>query len=159
MLRISGSDSRSLTIFFYTRCPDLFIHCHPYLIQSSIEIGLVTGKLVTLEAKINLLFLVTRAYSTVFEQLTLFIATPLAIIRGEEVQHLLESGVFAKNRVIEKRLESFGIGVEVAQFFFKLQGVFPYVTVYVRETSFATQAAGGDRLFNALIDHDFSPSG
>ena len=129
MLWISGPASGSLTIFFYADCPDLFIYHHPTFIQARIKISFLTGKLVTLVAKINLLFLVTRAYSTVFKQLTLFIATPLTIFRGKIVQHLLESRVFAKNRVIQKRLESFGIDVEISQFFFKFAGC---IYVYLR---------------------------
>src|SRR4030042_4578024 len=157
MLWISGSASGSFTILFYTHCPDLFIYHHPSFIQARVKSSVLTRKLVTLVAKINLLFLVTRAYSTVLKQLTLFIATPLTIFRGKIVQHLLESRVFVKNRVIQKRLESFGIDVEISQFFFKFQAVSPYISVHMCKTSFATQAAGGYRLFNPFISHALSP--
>jgi hypothetical protein len=118
----------------------------------------LTGKLCTLVAKIHLLFLVTPAYATLFEQFTLFVTTPLAIFRGKIIQHLLESSVFAENRVIQKRLESFGIDVEITQFLSKFHAVLTYFSVHVCKTRFATQAAGGYRLFDLLISHDVSPS-
>ena len=65
------------------------------------------------------------AYPTVSKQLTLFVAAPFTIFRGKIVQHLLESRVFAKNRVIQKRFKSFGVEVEISQFFFELQADVP----------------------------------
>jgi hypothetical protein len=157
ILWVSRSASGSLTIFFYPHCFDLFIYHYPSFIQTRIKISFLTGKLVALETKINLLFLMTLAYSAVLKQLTLFVATPLTIFRGKIVQHLLESWVFAKNRVIQKRLKSFGIDVEISQFAFKFQAVLPYISVHMSKASFATQAAGCDGLFDSFIGHEFSP--
>lgn len=128
---------------FYTHCPDLLIYHHPSFIQARIKISFLTGKLFTSVAKINLLFLVTPAYSTVLKQLTLLVATPLTIFRGEIVQHLLESRVFAKNRIIQKRLKSFNVDVEISRFFCKFVAVCPYIPVHMSKTSFATETAGG----------------
>jgi hypothetical protein len=157
ILGISASASGNLTIFFYAHRLDLFIDHHPRFIQAGIKIRFLTGKPVTLVAKIDLLFLVTRAYPTVFKQLTLFVATPFTIFRGKIVQHFLEGRVLAENRVAQKCLESFGIDVEISQFFFKFQAVTPYVPVHMCKTSFATQAAGSYRLFDSFISHAFSP--
>lgn len=88
--------------------------------QARIEIRFLTRKLVALIAEIDLPFLVALEYPTIPEQLTLFIATSPAVFRGKIVQHLLEIRIFAKNRVFQKRLESFGIVVEISQFLFEL---------------------------------------
>lgn len=114
VLRISGSDSGTFTVLFYTHCPDLLIYHHPSFVQPWIEVGVLTGKLVALVTKIYLLCLVTPAYSAVLEQLALLIAAPFTILGGEIVQHLLESRVFPEDGVIQKRLEPFGIDVEIS---------------------------------------------
>jgi hypothetical protein len=157
VLWIPGPASSSFTISFYTCFPDLLIYQQPAFIQARIKIVFPTWKLVALVAKINLLFLVTWAYSTVLKQLTLFVATPLAIFRGKRVQHLLESGVVAENRVLQKRLKSFGIDAEISQFFFKIETVFPYVSLHMCKASFTTEAARGYGFLNFAINHGLSP--
>ena len=63
--------------FFY-----LLIDDHPSPIEAGIKIGSVTRKLITLVAEIDLFFLVTGAYPTVFKKLALFIAASVAVYRN-----------------------------------------------------------------------------
>lgn len=126
--------------------------------QARIEVCFLTGKLVALIAKIDLFFLVTLAYSTIPEQLALFIATSPAVFRGKIVQHLLEIRILAKNWVFQKRLESFSIVVEISQFLFESEAQGTYVAVHMRKTRFATKAARSYRLLDFFIGHAVSPS-
>ena len=96
---ISGTGPGLFVKLLQALFPDYFVDHNPTFIKAGIKIGSVAGKQIALVAKINLFFLMTDAYATIFKQLALFISTPFTVFRRKIIQHLFEFGVFLKNRI------------------------------------------------------------
>jgi hypothetical protein len=87
---------------------------------------------------------VTAAHPTVFKQLALLVSAALTAYRSKIIKHLLEIGIFFKNRVTQQGFKSLGIDVEISQFFLEFQTVSADIPIHMGKACFSTQAAGGD---------------
>jgi hypothetical protein len=69
--------------------PDDLVGALPGLMQTFVETGPVTGKVVALVAEVDPFLLAAASNAAPLEQPALLVAASPAILRGEEVQHLL----------------------------------------------------------------------